>query len=98
MENVLLITVALGALAIQFFLVAKDSAVPGLILPVIVFLLSFLFAFSASAPADGVTGAFVLQRIGVFLLSNIPTAVLVFIYLLCRGKLNRKSNRDDQAE
>lgn len=94
MEQTLLVTCALGAVAMQIFLSTKDSAVPGLILPILAGLLSFLFPFSMTVPTGGVTVTFVLEAIGTWLLANIPTVIFIVIYLFCRGKFSRKSKEE----
>lgn len=93
MENIMLITVLLGSIAVQIFLSSKEKAWQGLIMPVIMFIISFLFPFSIES-AGGITALLVLKMIGVWLLANIPTLILLFIYLLLRGKLSRKTGAD----
>lgn len=45
-------------------------------------------------PAGGPTAGFVLQVLLMWLLSNIPTAVLLAIYFACRTKQRRKKQLD----
>ena len=93
MEVIMLLTALLGMVAVQIILSNKDSAWPGYIMPVIMFLLSFLFTFSMQA-SGGVTVLFVLKTIGVWLLANIPTGIMILIYLAFRGKLSRRTKAD----
>ena len=44
--------------------------------------------------ADGPTAGFVLQVLLMWLLSNIPTAVLLAIYFACRTRQRRKKQLD----
>lgn len=63
---------------------------PGLILPVISFVVALLFPLNMVMPPEGVTSSFVLEMIVSFLLANIPTVILLGIYFGCREKIRRK--------
>ena len=62
---------------------------PGLVLPIIAFLLSLLFPLNMVVPSQGVTAAFLLQLCLVWVIGNIPTMILLAIYFACQGKQRR---------
>lgn len=89
--NTLFMLVLLGGtVLLQIFLSKRESKWPGLILPIISFLVALLNPLLMVMPQEGVTGSFVLEMIITFLLGNIPTVILLGIYFGCRGKLHRK--------
>lgn len=92
----LLITLLLlaGVVALQIFLSGMESRWPGLVLPIIAFLFSLLYPLNMMVPPEGVTAGFIFQMILVWLLANIPTAVLLAIYFGCRAKNRRKKQID----
>lgn len=46
------------------------------------------------APSEGVTAGFIIQMILAWLVGNIPTFVLLAIYIGCREKHRRKKQLD----
>ena len=78
-----LIVLLVGGILLQIFLSRRISRWPGLILPGITFLYSLVMLLSVAAYG----GILETLRVmfAVFLLSNIPTAVLLAIYFACRG-------------
>jgi ABC-type dipeptide/oligopeptide/nickel transport system permease component len=96
---IFLIVVVAGSIILQIFLSKNENKWPGLILPIIFFLLSLVAVFSVvsfttGTTVDGVVIAETAQQINgawsaaivTFLHCNIPTAVLLAIYAACRGK------------
>lgn len=79
---------------LQIFLSKRESKWPGLVLPIITFLISLLYPLGMIAPSEGITAAFVVYMILVWLLANIPTIILLAIYASCRGKQKRKKQLD----
>lgn len=79
-----------GVIALQIFLSKRESRWPGLVLPALELLVSFLYPLYMLAPSGGVTGGFVLEMLLVWLMANIPTLVLLAIYFACREKQRRK--------
>jgi len=78
-------------IALQIWLSLRESPFPGLILPGISLLVSVLFVLNmAMLPGDG-NG--LVQVITALLLYNIPTAVLLIIWLVCRDSLRRRQKR-----
>lgn len=90
----IVIALLVGGVFLQIFLSKKKSKWFGLILPTITFLYSMLMVFSI-AVFDGMTGGEVFMLIAsTFLLSNIPTIVLLGIYFGCREKMKIRSQLD----
>lgn len=99
MKNVtimLFIVMALlvGGIFLQVFLSKKKSKWLGLILPTITFLYSLLMILSI-ATFEAMRGGEVFMLIAsTFLISNIPTIVLLGIYFGCREKMKLRSQLD----
>ena len=88
------IAFCVGMLALQAALARMESRWPGLVLPLITFLRSVLTPIGMVGPAGGLTVGFVLQVLLMWLLCNIPTAVLLAIYFTCRTRQRRKKQLD----
>lgn len=90
----LVLALLVGGIFLQIFLSKKKSKWFGLILPIITFLYSLLMIFNI-AVFDGMTGGeiFILFA-STFLISNIPTIVLLGIYFGCREKMKIRSQLD----
>ena len=88
------IAFCVGMLALQAALARMESRWPGLVLPLITFLRSVLAPIGMVGAAGGLTVGFVLQVLLMWLLSNIPTAVLLAIYFACRTRQRRKKQLD----
>ena len=84
------IAFCVGMLALQAALARMESRWPGLVLPLITFLRSVLTPIGMVDSAGGPTADFVLQVLLMWLLSNIPTAVLLAIYFACRTRQRQK--------
>ena len=84
------IAFCVGMLALQAALARMESRWPGLVLPLITFLRSVFTPIGMVGSAGGPTAGFVLQVLLMWLLSNIPTAVLLAIYFACRTRQRRK--------
>lgn len=77
-----------GIVFLQIFLSKRESKWPGLILPIISFIVALLFPLLNYMPSKDAN--YVVDMIVIFLLANIPTVILLGIYLGCRGKQQRK--------
>ena len=90
----LVLALLVGGIFLQIFLSKKKSKWFGLILPIITFLYSLMMIFNI-AVFDGMTGGeiFILFA-STFLISNIPTIVLLGIYFGCREKMKIRSQLD----
>ena len=91
---IIVLGVLIGLIWLQIFLSKKESKWLGLILPIIAFLLGSLYPLNMVAPSDGVTAGFVMQMLLMWVLSNIPTIVLLLIYAGCREKKRRNKQLD----
>lgn len=83
-----------GVIVLQVFLSKRESKWPGLVLPIIAFFFSLLCLLNIVVPPGGVTAGFIVQMFMLWLLYNIPTAVLLAIYFGCRAKQCRKKQLD----
>ena len=90
---VLIFTLALlvGVILLQIYLSKKESKWPGLVLPIISFLISFVYPLNMAIPS---VGGFIVALILGWLLANIPTIILLAIYFSCRGKQRRNKQLD----
>jgi len=90
----LVLGLLVGAIFLQIFLSKKKNKWFGLILPAITFLYSLLMVFNI-AILEGMNGGEVFMLIAsTFLISSIPTIVLLGIYLGCREKMKIRSQLD----
>lgn len=88
----LLLLVLAGSILLQIYLSKKESRWFGLILPFICFSYSLLMIFNI-ALFEGMKGTEVFGLIASTLfLSNIPTIILLAIYLGCREKIKRRKD------
>lgn len=85
---VLLLFIAV-VIILQVFFSKSARKWPGLVLPIIAFLLSLLFPLNMVVPSQGATAAFLLQLCLVWVIGNIPTMILLAIYFACQGKQRR---------
>ena len=74
----LLLTAAV--ILLQVFLSRGSRRWPGLVLPILCFLFSFVFPLNMVAPAAW------WQVTAVFFLGNIPTVILLAVYGVCRRR------------
>lgn len=90
----IILALFVGGIFLQIFLSKKKGRWFGLILPVITFLYSLLITFNI-AVFDGMTGGEIFMIFAsTFLISNIPTIVLLGIYFGCREKMKIHSQLD----
>jgi predicted permease len=96
MENLLellfFIIFLAGIIILQIFLSKRDNKWLGLILPVISIMFSVMGVLGLAVYENQSTVATIFQLIMVFLLSNIPTIILLAVYFGCREKF--KNNRE----
>lgn len=86
-----------GGVFLQIFLSKKSSKWFGLILPAITFLYSLLMVLGL-AVYDGMNGREIFILIAsTFLLSNIPTIVLLGIYFGCREKMKLRAELEKMS-
>ncbi|MFA9380181.1 MAG: hypothetical protein ACERKO_03875 [Acetanaerobacterium sp.] len=82
-----------GVIVLQVFLSKKENRWLGLILPIITFAFSLIVALGNTAYVNDI-GQTLMVVLVAFLLFNIPTAILVVIYLACRPKPQKNKELD----
>lgn len=83
----ILFALFIGCIFLQIFLSKKKNKYLGLILPMITFMCSLLSVLNVYAP-PGVSKGEIFGTIAtVFIGNNIPTVILMGIYLACREKI-----------
>lgn len=95
MNIILFVFVIGGLILLQTFLSKKENRWLGLILPVLAFLLSFIYPLNIMSTGD--SAQTIVAVIAVFLLCNIPTAIYLVIYFACREKFKRKRALEKMA-
>lgn len=93
-KTIIFIALLTGCIILQIYLSRMESRWPGLILPIIVFIISFMVPLNMMVPPEGVTSGLILQLVLVWLLANIPTLILLGIYFVCRDKYRRRKQLD----
>lgn len=91
---ILFLLICAAIIYLQVYLCKKESKYLGLILPVISLIFALMntagvAAFDSFSQIENYVGLFV-----AFLVANIPTIILVFIYLGIREKKNMKKELD----
>lgn len=92
MKTLVGILFIVGVISLQNFLSKRENRWAGLVLPVISFLISFIYPLSMAAFTQigsmrtELGGTTVFGLILAWLLANLPTAVLLAIYFACRDK------------
>jgi hypothetical protein len=93
LSKLLFLIIFLGGIIImQVFLSKRENKWLGLILPIISIMFSILTVLGLAFYGNQSTAEIIFQLIMVFLLSNIPTIILLAIYFACREKF--KKNRE----
>lgn len=62
----------------------------GLILPIISFSISIISVFNVYIPDHMSGGQVFISLLGTFLITNIPTAILIAIYFACRENMKKE--------
>ncbi|MEG1988425.1 MAG: hypothetical protein RR035_04505 [Oscillibacter sp.] len=87
-----LLAVMAGGVFLQIFLAKRESRWPGLVLPLLTFLMSLLGPLNVVNTGDMASA---LGAVAVaLLLGNIPTLILLAIYWAGREKLRKRSELD----
>jgi predicted RND superfamily exporter protein len=81
-----------GIIILNVFLSKRENKWLGLILPIISIMFSIITVLGLAFYGNQSTAEIIFQLIMVFLLSNIPTIILLAIYFACREKF--KKNRE----
>lgn len=88
------IAVVVGGIVLQIFLSRRESRWPGLVLPAITFICSIVNVLGLTLYIGGAAASWITMSIYTFLLMNIPTAVLMAVYAICREKSKRRREMD----
>ena len=80
-----------GGVLLEIFLARRESKWPGLVLPVLTLLYSLAMACNVAAVGDTFPWGTLL---GTLVVGNIPTVVLLAIYVACREKQRKRSELD----
>ena len=90
---VLIFTLALlaGVILLQIYLSKRESKWPGLVLPILSFVISFLYPLNMAIPS---VGGFIIALLWGWIIANIPTYVLLAIYFVCREKYRKRKQLD----
>ena len=91
---ILFLLICAAIISLQVYISKKESKYLGLILPVISLIFSLMYvagiaAFDSFSQVENYMALFI-----AFLVANIPTIILVFIYLGIREKKNMKKELD----
>ena len=93
-RNLLILLLIIGgAVVLEIFLARRKSRWPGLILPGITLLYALIMALNVVAVHQSRV-QMLSQVLTVFLLSNLPTAILLAIYFACREKRRVRDQLD----
>lgn len=90
----LVMALLVGGIFLQIFLSKKRSKWFGLILPTITFIYSLLMISNIVVFETMKGGEIFMLIASTFLISNIPTIVLLGIYFGCREKMKLRSQLD----
>ncbi len=92
-RNIIALAVTLAVLgAAQYFLSGMNSRWPGLILPGCSFALSLIWILNVAATED--LAAAILTMVFIFVLTNIPTLLLLAVYGAVRRRMGRRRELD----
>ena len=95
--NVLILIMGMflpGIIVLQIFLSKRENKWLGLILPMISVLFSIIAVLGVGFYGNESAIEIAIYLIGMFLLWNIPTIILMVIYLACREKFKKKKEID----
>ncbi|MEG0320739.1 MAG: hypothetical protein RR606_00955 [Oscillospiraceae bacterium] len=87
----IILAVFVGIIFLQIFLSKKENRLLGLILPIITFLYSLLTLLNVAALPSMTAWEVFGVLAATFILSNIPTLVLLAVYCACKGNSKRKN-------
>lgn len=89
---IVFVLILAGIVVLQIFLSRRVSRLPGLVLPLLSLLFSFLVISNIAAEPDSTAVQLAGMLAASFLIYNIPTLILLAIYFACRE--SRKKQRE----
>lgn len=89
-----LLVILIGMVFLQIYLSKRKNKWLGLILPGICFGYSLLIVFGYMAYAGMSAGSTLVMVAGAFVMANIPTIVLIAIYVACREKFKKNKEME----
>ena len=90
MKLLIYVILMVFAVLLEMYLSRKPSRWPGLVLPGLALLLSLIYPLSMAALGQD-AGMLAAQMIIVCLIANIPTIILLRVYLVARRSVKRMS-------
>ena len=96
LDTLLIIAAAVLCVLLEMYLAHKPARWPGLVLPAAALLFSLLYPLNM-ADLGGDRGALKAQLLLVWLIANVPTAVLLAIYAAARRRVRRGRERDKMS-
>ena len=85
---IFILVIVVGGIGLQIFLSRRESKILGLILPFLSFLYSLVMVFNIVA-----FDMSIIEILGfivtIFFIGNIPTIILMAVYIGCREKIKR---------
>jgi uncharacterized membrane protein YoaK (UPF0700 family) len=93
-KSLIFIMFLVGPILLQIFLSKRENKWLGLILPMINILISIMAVLGIAFYGNESAVEIVIQLLGMFLLWNIPTVILIAIYFACREKFKKKKELD----
>ena len=94
MKSLILIITLVGTILLQIFLSKSNNKWFGLILPIINIVFSIMAVLGSAVYAGGEIAEIAMRSFMIFLVCNIPTIILIAIYLSCREKFKKKKELD----
>lgn len=86
----IVVGVSAGLMALQVFLSKREAKFPGLIMPIVFLLISFVYPLNMAAPTEGISREFIMSLVFSFVTGNIPTFISLGIYIISRKELNNE--------
>ncbi|MDV0446186.1 hypothetical protein MsAg5_00120 [Methanosarcinaceae archaeon Ag5] len=96
-NTVVLFLILIGIVVLQVFLSRRENKWLGLVLPALSVLFSLFTVFGMYAYVGQPVSQIVIQTIMIFLMTNIPTVILLVIYAACRESLKKKKEIDKMS-
>lgn len=93
-NTITFLIIVIGLCFLQYRLSKCEVRWPGLVLPVICFIVSFIYPLNVTLTADLSFASAVGLMLMTWLIANIPTALFLVIYFAARESKRRKKQLD----